>query len=128
MGRPGLNEAGWIQIAEHQFDSTIKLQDDDNNSHKPGNQHPNNQFIKSKHMDQLVMTSPQFDSMTDGQIYALPRLPLVVARCLPETEVKKIQAFEMRHSISTMTGDGVNYFRSYRIADVDIAMGKNVAM
>ncbi|KAI8144629.1 hypothetical protein BJV82DRAFT_513162 [Fennellomyces sp. T-0311] len=85
----------------------------------------NDRLLKSGHMDQLVMTGPQFDAMTDEQVDALPRLPLVVARCSPETKVKMIQASQRRKLISAMTGDGVNDSPSLRIADVGIAMGKN---
>ncbi|CAO3592175.1 unnamed protein product [Absidia cylindrospora] len=73
----------------------------------------------------LVMTGTQFDAMSDDDIDQLVRLPLVVARCSPETKVKMIQASKRRHNISAMTGDGVNDSPSLRIADVGIAMGKN---
>ncbi|KAI9010391.1 hypothetical protein CLU79DRAFT_773583 [Phycomyces nitens] len=73
----------------------------------------------------LVMTGTQFDAMTDEEIDGLVELPLVVARCSPETKVKMIEASARRHNISAMTGDGVNDSPSLRIADVGIAMGKN---
>ncbi|KAI8097674.1 uncharacterized protein BX664DRAFT_383922 [Halteromyces radiatus] len=73
----------------------------------------------------LVMTGTQFDAMSDDAIDQLERLPLVVARCSPETKVKMIQASKRRQNISAMTGDGVNDSPSLRIADVGIAMGKN---
>jgi magnesium-transporting ATPase (P-type) len=63
--------------------------------------------------------------MTDDEIDKLDRLPLVVARCSPETKVKMILASKRRHNVSAMTGDGVNDSPSLRIADVGIAMGKN---
>ncbi|SAM09078.1 hypothetical protein [Absidia glauca] len=73
----------------------------------------------------LVVTGTQFDAMTDDEIDKLDRLPLVVARCSPETKVKMILASKRRHNVSAMTGDGVNDSPSLRIADVGIAMGKN---
>ncbi|KAI9276124.1 hypothetical protein BY458DRAFT_473016 [Sporodiniella umbellata] len=72
-----------------------------------------------------VMTGTAFDAMTDDEIDQLPELPLVVARCSPDTKVKMIQASARRKNISAMTGDGVNDSPSLRIADVGIAMGKN---
>ncbi|GAN09597.1 potassium/sodium efflux P-type ATPase, fungal-type [Mucor ambiguus] len=76
-------------------------------------------------LQQLVMTGPQFDALTEDEIDALPHLPFVVARCSPETKVKMILASKRRNNISAMTGDGVNDSPSLRIADVGIAMGKN---
>jgi len=70
------------------------------------------------------MTGQQLDAMTDAEIDALPELPVVVARCSPETKVKMVDALYRRgmllialdgsfsHSLSgrktVMTGDGVN--------------------
>ncbi|KAI8338542.1 hypothetical protein BC941DRAFT_451724 [Chlamydoabsidia padenii] len=73
----------------------------------------------------LVITGTRFDAMSDDEIDKLEQLPLVVARCSPETKVKMIQASKRRNNISAMTGDGVNDSPSLRIADVGIAMGKN---
>lgn len=76
-------------------------------------------------LKRLVMTGTAFDAMPDEEIDALQDLPLVVARCSPETKVKMIQASARRNNIAAMTGDGVNDSPSLRIADVGIAMGKN---
>jgi magnesium-transporting ATPase (P-type) len=85
----------------------------------------NEKTMTPEALQQLVMTGPQFDALSDEAIDALPHLPFVVARCSPETKVKMIQASKRRHNISAMTGDGVNDSPSLRIADVGIAMGKN---
>ncbi|KAI7856703.1 hypothetical protein BDC45DRAFT_566782 [Circinella umbellata] len=82
-------------------------------------------LLSEKEIDGLVMSGPRFDALTDEQVDQLERLPLVVARCSPETKVKMIQASQRRRLISAMTGDGVNDSPSLRIADVGIAMGKN---
>ncbi|KAL0085189.1 hypothetical protein J3Q64DRAFT_1849512 [Phycomyces blakesleeanus] len=85
----------------------------------------NENTMSAETIRRLVMTGTQFDAMTSEQIDALEELPLVVARCSPETKVKMIEASERRHNVSAMTGDGVNDSPSLRIADVGIAMGKN---
>ncbi|KAL0137350.1 hypothetical protein V8B55DRAFT_1527653 [Mucor lusitanicus] len=85
----------------------------------------NEKTMSPQVMQQLVMTGPQFDALTEDEIDALPHLPFVVARCSPETKVKMILASKRRNNISAMTGDGVNDSPSLRIADVGIAMGKN---
>ncbi|KAL9542561.1 hypothetical protein MBANPS3_008548 [Mucor bainieri] len=85
----------------------------------------NEKTMSPQMLQQLVMTGPQFDALTEDEIDALPHLPFVVARCSPETKVKMILASKRRNNISAMTGDGVNDSPSLRIADVGIAMGKN---
>ena len=42
------------------------------------------------------MTGQQLDAMTDAEIDAMPELPVVVARCSPETKVKMIDALYRR--------------------------------
>ena len=75
--------------------------------------------------DSLVETAAEFDKMDDEEIDKLPTLPLVIARCAPETKVKMIEALHRRQRYAAMTGDGVNDAPSLQRADVGIAMGQN---
>ncbi|KXJ90570.1 sodium transport ATPase [Microdochium bolleyi] len=72
----------------------------------------------------MVMTATQFDALTDQQVDELPVLPLVIARCAPQTKVRMIEALHRRKKFCAMTGDGVNDSPSLRRADVGIAMGQ----
>ncbi|CAO3650901.1 unnamed protein product [Cunninghamella echinulata] len=74
---------------------------------------------------ELVMPATQFDQLSIEQIDALPQLPLVIARCSPDTKVKMIEALHRREKIAGMTGDGVNDSPSLKESDVGIAMGQN---
>ncbi|KAI9375826.1 hypothetical protein BJX61DRAFT_61556 [Aspergillus egyptiacus] len=74
--------------------------------------------------DAMVMTASQFDKLTDDEIDALPVLPLVIARCAPNTKVRMIDALHRRGKYAAMTGDGVNDSPSLKRADVGIAMGE----
>jgi potassium/sodium efflux P-type ATPase len=71
----------------------------------------------------LVKTAAEFDGMTDEEIDAMPFLPLVIARCAPDTKTRMIAALHRRRRYCAMTGDGVNDAPSLQAADVGIAMG-----
>ncbi|KAJ9057159.1 hypothetical protein DSO57_1025207 [Entomophthora muscae] len=73
--------------------------------------------------DSMAMTATQFDALSEQQLDALPALPLVVARCSPDTKVKMIHALHRRKLVVAMTGDGVNDSPSLKIANVGIGMG-----
>ncbi|TFK28820.1 sodium transport ATPase [Coprinopsis marcescibilis] len=70
-----------------------------------------------------VMTATDFDKLTDKEIDELPELPLVIARCAPETKVRMIHAGKRRGKHMSMSGDGVNDSPALKLAPVGIAMG-----
>jgi Na+-exporting ATPase len=71
----------------------------------------------------IVCKATDFDKMTDDEIDALEELPLVIARCAPDTKTRMIEALRRRGAFMAMTGDGVNDAPSLSRADVGIAMG-----
>lgn len=75
--------------------------------------------------DAMVMTAAQFDKLSDDEIDKLPVLPLVIARCAPNTKARMIEALHRRKKFCGMTGDGVNDSPSLKRADVGIAMGQS---
>ncbi|OJD23654.1 potassium/sodium efflux P-type ATPase, fungal-type [Blastomyces percursus] len=79
--------------------------------------------LSAEEAKSLVKTAAEFDGMTDEEIDALPSLPLVIARCAPDTKTRMIAALHRRRRYCAMTGDGVNDAPSLKAADVGIAMG-----
>ncbi|KAI0093721.1 sodium transport ATPase [Irpex rosettiformis] len=71
-----------------------------------------------------VMPASQFNAMSEAEIDALPELPLVIARCDPDTKVRMIEAGKRRGKYMAMTGDGVNDAPSLKLAPVGIGMGQ----
>lgn len=85
---------------------------------------PHNMGVFPAHVaESIVLKATDFDKLTDEEIDALDELPLVIARCAPETKTRMIEALRRRDAFMAMTGDGVNDAPSLSRADVGIAMG-----
>jgi len=81
-------------------------------------------IIKDPHtQSHLVMTASQFDKLSDEDLKQMDHLPLVIARCTPESKVKLVKALHARKRTVAMTGDGTNDAAAIKVADVGIAMG-----
>ncbi|KAK9236965.1 sodium-exporting ATPase [Lipomyces kononenkoae] len=80
-------------------------------------------FLSAEEDASLVKTASEFDGLTDEQVDAMPILPLVIARCAPDTKTRMIAALHRRGCYCAMTGDGVNDAPSLQAADIGIAMG-----
>ncbi|KAG9056424.1 hypothetical protein FS842_010758 [Serendipita sp. 407] len=82
-------------------------------------------ILNDTHGPNAVMTGKQFDNLTEGEIDAIPELPVVLSRCSPETKTRMVDALHRRGQKTVMTGDGVNDSPALKRADVGVAMGLN---
>ncbi|WWC97573.1 potassium/sodium efflux P-type ATPase, fungal-type [Kwoniella sp. B9012] len=80
-------------------------------------------ILEKAYSKEAVMTGQQFDALSEDEIDKLPELPLVVARCAPETKVRMVDAIHRRGQKTVMTGDGVNDSPALKRADVGVGMG-----
>lgn len=73
--------------------------------------------------DSNVVTGPELDGMTDGELSQKISRFSVFARVSPEHKVRIVRAFQSRGEVVAMTGDGVNDAPALRAADIGCAMG-----
>jgi P-type Na+/K+ transporter len=63
---------------------------------------PNMKMVAKDVSDSMVMTAKKFDQLSDEEIDKLPVLPLVIARCAPQTKVRMIEALHRRKAFAAM--------------------------
>lgn len=63
---------------------------------------PDMSRVSSAVASAMVMTAKEFDKLSDDQVDQLPVLPLVIARCAPNTKVRMIEALRRREAFMAM--------------------------
>jgi Ca2+-transporting ATPase len=74
--------------------------------------------------DALVLTSPEFNALSDAELKErLPRLR-VLARARPLDKYRMVSALQDLNEVVAVTGDGTNDAPALKKADVGLAMGR----
>ncbi|MCS6853065.1 MAG: calcium-translocating P-type ATPase, PMCA-type [Gemmataceae bacterium] len=74
--------------------------------------------------DNLVLTSEEFNALTDDELSPqLPRLR-ILARAKPLDKLRLVRLLQERHEVVAVTGDGTNDAPALKRADVGLAMGR----
>jgi calcium-translocating P-type ATPase len=79
--------------------------------------------IMNGNSEEIVLTSSELSSMSDGEIAdILPRLR-VLARALPQDKTRLVKISQSLDLVVGMTGDGINDAPSLKLSDVGFSMG-----
>ena len=72
---------------------------------------------------EAMITGPELDRMSDGDLARRVGHVQVFARVVPEQKLRLVNALKANHEIVAMTGDGVNDAPALKAAHIGIAMG-----
>ena len=73
---------------------------------------------------ETVVSGPQIDAMSDGELRERVATVNIFARVVPEQKLRLVEAFKANGEIVAMTGDGVNDAPALKAANIGVAMGK----
>ncbi|WP_096086137.1 cation-translocating P-type ATPase [Agaribacterium haliotis] len=73
--------------------------------------------------DELVITGPELEEISDRELVELAPKASVFARVSPEHKQRIVKALQANEEVVAMTGDGVNDAPALRNADIGVAMG-----